>query len=180
LTSTARIGVTLVEVLVALVIIAVVAGVVVPTIFGQLQNAVVRRESSDLSTVAAGIQSYHDQVGAWPSSLSQLITAPAPGALNPCGGTLAIKDTARWMGRYLTLPVSADGLIIYDDTIVDTLYRVTSPSPTSIQITLKNVGAAARLAIQAMLDNDVDSTTGTIRWTNPPARLTYNLPISGC
>lgn len=174
-----RSGLTLVEILVGVAVAAILAAFVIPTVSGRLTDAAERREASDLTTLAQAINTYHDQVGAWPSTLTQLVTQPSVGDLNICGGSLAAKDVNRWLGPYVTMPIPSTGIVIGGSTISNTLSEVTTSSPSVIQISLTNVSSATFTDIQNMLDNDASSTTGTIRWDGSSV-LTYNLPIAGC
>lgn len=169
---------TLTEILVAVAIGAILAAVIIPTVSGRLTDATERREASDLTTLAQAIETYHDHMGSWPSSLTQLVTQPSVGALNICGGSLAAKDVARWLGPYVTMAIPATGIVIGGATISTTLTEVTSSSPSVIQIALSGEGQDAFDAIQNMLDNDVNAATGTIR--GDANTLTYNMPIVGC
>src|SRR5438105_15722792 len=85
-------GFTLTEILTAILLLAILAAVTVPTLFGRVSEASTRRKASTLSMLGQAIMTYHDHVGMWPSSLVQLTTKPAVGDLNICGGSLATKD----------------------------------------------------------------------------------------
>lgn len=174
-----QIGFTLVEVLAALIIVVLLAAVVLPTVMKRIDDANVRREANDLATFAQAIMTYHDHVGMWPSSLLQLVVAPVAGATNICGNAHAAKDVARWKGPYVTTEIPATGIVIDTDTIEAALAQIAG-TPTVLQITLKNPSLATDTTIQDLLDSDIVSTTGRIRWTVSPSRLTYNLPITGC
>jgi len=119
-------------------------------------------------------------MGSWPSSLTQLVTQPAVGDHNICGGSLAAKDVARWLGPYVTMPIPSTGIVIGGATISTALAEVTTSSPSVLQISMSNAGQTALTDIQNMLDNDSDPNAGTIRWNTTTFVLTYNLPITGC
>jgi type II secretory pathway pseudopilin PulG len=171
------------EILVAVVILVIVAAVVIPTTFGRVADASIDRQASTLTTLAQATMTYHDQVGMWPSSLSQLTTAPAPGATNLCGNTMAAKDTARWLGPYVNFAIPGN-ISIEGNTILATLVRnpAASSAPGVLQIQLQFPDASVRTAIQTLLDTDTDPLAGVIRWSgsDPTVTLTYNLPITGC
>jgi hypothetical protein len=156
---------------------------VIPTTFGRVSDASIDRQASTLSTLAQAAMTYHDQVGMWPSSLTQLTTAPAPGATNLCGNTMAAKDTARWLGPYVNFAI-AGNISLESNTILAALVRnpAGSSAPGVLQIQLQFPDASVRTGIQSILDTDVDPLTGVIRWSgvDPTVTLTYNLPITGC
>jgi prepilin-type N-terminal cleavage/methylation domain-containing protein len=179
-----RRGFTLTEVLVCVAIIAILAAVVVPAVFGRVTDANNRRKAATLSMIAQAVMTFHDHVGMWPSSLVQLTTGPAPNANNLCTLPMAAKDTARWLGPYVALGIPSTGLVIEKDTIRVSLTR--SPSGSAavgvLQISMQYPVSDTRNAIQDILDTDTDSNTGAIRWTgtDPLKTLTYNISITGC
>jgi len=173
-------GFSLGEILAALVIVAVVAAAVIPTVYGSLRDSGTRRKATTLSTLAQAIMTYHDHVGMWPSSLVQLTTKPTAGTdVNICSGAMAAKDVARWYGPYVGTAITSGGLVLEDDTVrVALVYQ----STTNLQIKMEYPVSDTRTQVQNLLDSDTDSLTGVIRWsgTDPTKTLTYNLPIVGC
>jgi type II secretory pathway pseudopilin PulG len=178
--TSGRIGFTLVETLVAVLVVAILSVVIIPVIFGRLNDSTIRRKATTLGVLAQAIMTYHDNVGMWPSSLVQLTTKPVAGTdVNICGGAMATKDVARWYGPYIATPVPSTGLVIEDDIILAPLVQ---QSATNLQIQMQFVDSDTRTAIDAMLDPDVGALVGVIRWSgaDPNVVLTYNLPIVGC
>lgn len=176
-----RRGFTMVEILIGVVIIALIASAVIPAAYRRIGDSYVNTLSNDLSTIGQAVNTYHDHVGMWPSTITQLITAPSPGALNICGNQMAAADTARWLGPYLSLtfPTGTTAVTVDQMTVSNTLTRSTSPSPTTIQITVASVDATTDATLEAQFDGtNVDNTTGIIRYSG--TTLTYNLPITGC
>ena len=111
-----RVGFTLAEVLVSVIVVAIMAAVVIPVIFGRINDSSIRRKATTLSVLAQAIMTYHDNVGMWPSTLTQLTTKPVAGtSTNICAGAMANKDVARWYGPYLSTPVPSTGLVIDRD-----------------------------------------------------------------
>lgn len=187
-----RRGFSLAEILIAVAIVAVVAAVVIPVTFGRIDQASINRQASTLSTLAQATMSYHDQVGMWPSSLTQLTTAPTTSSTNLCGNTMAAKDVAKWLGPYVSFPITGD-ISIEGNTITAALARSPSGVATAgvLQIQMIFAGPATSppttmTSIQTLLDTDSDPATGVIRWTSntvggiTTVTMTYNLPITGC
>ena len=117
-----RRGFSLMEILVAVTIMVIVAAFVIPMTFGRVSDASIERQASTLTTLAQATATYHDQVGMWPSALSQLTTAPVVGATNLCGNTMAAKDVARWLGPYVNFSISGN-IAIESNTILAALVR---------------------------------------------------------
>jgi general secretion pathway protein G len=173
-------GFTLVEVLVSVLVVAIMAVVVIPVVFGRLNDSSIRRKATTLGVLAQAIMTYHDNVGMWPSSLVQLTTKPVAGIdVNICSGAMAAKDVARWYGPYVSLVIPSTGLTIDHDVILAPLVR---QSATNLQIQMQFPDPDTRTQIDAMLDTTLGGAGGIIQWTgvDPTVTLTYNLPIVGC
>jgi len=175
-----RPGFTLVEVLVSVLVVATLAVIVIPVVFGRINDSSIRRKATTLGVLAQAIMTYHDNVGMWPSTLVQLTTKPVAGTdVNICSGAMANKDVARWYGPYIATPVPAAGLTIDRDVI---LAALVGQSATNLQIQMQYPNLDTRTTIDAMLDTTLGGAGGIIQWTgvDPTATLTYNLPIVGC
>lgn len=60
-------GFTLVEVIVVAAIIAILAGILVPMIFSQIDEAKLSRAKGDLRSLTSGIYAFRKDVGQWPA-----------------------------------------------------------------------------------------------------------------
>ena len=80
-------GFTLVELLLVLVILALIAGLVLPSIIGQAEGAKAKSASSQISRLSMAVESYYLDTGNTPSRLEDLVE-------NPSG-------TAGWNGPYV-------------------------------------------------------------------------------
>lgn len=83
-------GYTLTEILVVMTIIALLAAVLTPGLFGQLGRARAKAAQMQLESVAAAVEMFHSDVGRYPTSsegLASLLVAPA--------------NTDGWSGPYL-------------------------------------------------------------------------------
>ena len=171
-----RRGFSLAEIAVAVALVAILAAVVIPSAYGSLRDASIRRKASTLSMLAQAIMTYHDHVGMWPKTLVELTTKPVAGTdQNICSTAMANKDVARWYGPYVGTPISATGLILDDDTVRAALGY---PTTTNLQIKMEFPTADTRQQIGLLLDGDTSSTAGIIQSSG--SQLTYNLPIVGC
>lgn len=174
---------TLVEILVAVAILAAIAAVAIPTAQGAIERARITRMSGDLLSIAQAIREYEKHLGTYPLDLDQLTTRPIAGTdKNSCGVTLTAAEVALWRGPYLprNLPI-LEG----EDTIFDNLKRknASTKNPDILQISIRQPPASTAYALDSIFDGDGDLSDGTITWnTNqfPNGQMFYSMPIQGC
>ena len=70
-------GFTLVELLLVLVILALIAGLVLPGIIGKAESAKVKAASSQISRISMSVESFYLDTGAAPGSLNELVNEPS-------------------------------------------------------------------------------------------------------
>jgi len=70
-------GFTLVELLLVLVILALIAGLVLPGIIGKAESAKAKAASSQISRISMSVESFYLDTGNTPSSLEELINEPS-------------------------------------------------------------------------------------------------------
>jgi len=63
-------GFTLVEVIVVAAIIAILAGILVPMIFSQIDEAKISRAKADATSMTSAIYAFRKDVGTWPNNTS--------------------------------------------------------------------------------------------------------------
>jgi len=80
-------GFTLVELLLVLVILALIAGLVLPGIIGKAESAKAKAASSQISRISMSVESYYLDTGNVPSSLEELVNKPS--------------GTSGWNGPYI-------------------------------------------------------------------------------
>lgn len=70
-------GFTLVELLLVLVILALIAGLVLPGIIGKAESAKAKAASSQISRLSMSVESFYLDTGNTPSSLEDLVNEPS-------------------------------------------------------------------------------------------------------
>ena len=70
-------GFTLVELLLVLVILALIAGLVLPGIIGKAESAKAKAASSQISRISMSVESFYLDTGNTPSSLEDLVNEPS-------------------------------------------------------------------------------------------------------
>ncbi len=87
-------GFTLVELLLVLVILALIAGLVLPGIIGKAEGAKVRAASSQISRISMSVESFYLDTGSTPDSLNELVNEPG--------------DVTGWNGPYIKTSILKD------------------------------------------------------------------------
>ena len=93
-------GFTLVELLLVLVILALIAGLVLPGIIGKAESAKVRAAGSQISRITMSVETFYLDTGSTPETLEQLVSEPgnAAGWNGPYIKRALLKDP--WGGDY--------------------------------------------------------------------------------
>jgi general secretion pathway protein G len=87
-------GFTLVELLLVLVILALIAGLVLPGIIGKAEGAKVRAASSQISRISMAVESFYLDTGSTPDALEELVNEPG--------------DVVGWNGPYIKSSILKD------------------------------------------------------------------------
>lgn len=107
-------GFTLIEVMVVAGIIAILAGVLVPMIFGQIDESKKSRAQADIKSIATAISKFRMDTGAWPNrdvgtdpttnTIQVIATDPSANVQYPAVGAsnwpLTTDAVVRWMMSY--------------------------------------------------------------------------------
>jgi general secretion pathway protein G len=101
-------GFTLIEMLIVIVVIAILALIVIPRLLGAGRKAKEASLRGDLHQIRNAVQQFEADCGDYPSSLDELMNAPAAGTT---GGTGVALDVTGWQGPYLR---TADDLLPKD------------------------------------------------------------------
>ncbi len=75
--KTGQRGFTLVELLLVLVILALIAGLVLPGIIGKAESAKAKAASSQISRIEMSVETFYLDTGNAPSSLEELVNEPS-------------------------------------------------------------------------------------------------------
>lgn len=70
-------GFTLVELLLVLVILALIAGLVLPGIIGKAESAKAKAASSQISRISMSVESFYLDTGRTPTTLDELVNEPS-------------------------------------------------------------------------------------------------------
>lgn len=181
-----RPGLTLLETVVMLVILALLAALVTPTIGSVLRTAQASAVASTLDNLREAIGNYQENVGASPRRLGMLNTQPVAGDDDSCGANLSAGERNRWRGPYFTTPLNGD-LPVGDALAKDTLIRVPMTNATTeagmLQLRLVSVDSTTAFEVEQQFDGGPNYASGSILWTSTGSQvgtLTFQIPIRGC
>jgi prepilin-type N-terminal cleavage/methylation domain-containing protein len=179
-------GITLVEVLAAVLIVAVLAAATYPTIAAQWRRGQSTALGGQLSNLRDAIAAYRQNVQRYPRTILQLNNALGATATDACAATMTAPIRNNWRGPYLTRGVTGE-LTIGDFTVKDTLIRVpTTDAGTAagiLQLRVIDVDQASATDVERQFDggNPVDFTTGTVLWSaNGADTLKLQILIRNC
>jgi prepilin-type N-terminal cleavage/methylation domain-containing protein len=190
-----RRGFTVIEIVVALFLLAIISAAVVPALMRRIRDAEKSALAQTLFSLSLAIVEYRKAVSLNPSALSLLSTQPTAANVDACGIALG-TNAANWRGPYVTREIIT-GVGIGDSQIQNKLRREAGP-PTRLFIDVAFVDAAIAAELDAQFDGASSSpATGTVRYTTSPINattisdlipapptgmvtLSYGIPITGC
>jgi prepilin-type N-terminal cleavage/methylation domain-containing protein len=185
---------SLLEVMVALAIVAVIAAVTMPTLKSAMDRALVAETAIRLQALRDGIfnpaatgNAFFQQVGATPGrlhQLSQAIVSSDATSPNSCGGTFSNGQVTKWKasGPFVKYAVEAGvGLGTPMGQIDDVLIR---EPPNAAAGVIKLTIAEAEIDLVERLDLELNSgdgiDAGSVQWTPTTSSVTtmsYIVPV---
>ena len=181
-------GFSLLEVLVAIAIIAVLTAVVLPSLSNKLRDSRTAALSQTLQGISQGVAEFKRATTRYPSTLGMLVTATGATSLDICGTQLSTTPSSLWRGPYLTRDVPSGGIAMGDAVIQTALGKVMNASGTAplfILINANGVESSTVDALESTLDGGTaDAANGTIRWvagsSTSERNVSYAIPVSSC
>jgi type II secretion system protein G len=171
-----RAGFTLVEILVALVLIGLLVGALVPSVLNQLGRGDTNRAIEDLSAIENAVRSFRVDVRRWPGDLDDLVIQPVISPAPPADTALVGQGgyTAgllqQWNGPYLervTLTPTDETLASPNGgTIRSNFTTVTAAGqPSYLAVEVVDLALDQIEEIDQVVDNGDGQSSGRIRWT---------------
>ena len=174
------------EVLVALVIIALVFAVVGPMVFRRLSEGESGSIAGTLDALRNGVLEYRADVRRYPSHLRYLSAAPGS-ATDICGQTVPASFLAAWKGPYVNRSIGTSGLRVDDMTVLDSIVRTpttfTATTTGELSLRVDNVDSTVARTIERGQDATLDFNAGAIRWSVTAGSrgiLQLVIPVRGC
>jgi prepilin-type N-terminal cleavage/methylation domain-containing protein len=182
---------TVIEIIVAIIILALMSAAIIPALMGRIRDAQSSALAQTLFSLSQAVFEYRKAVTVNPSQLTLLAGKPTGADLDACGAPIGATNANNWRGPYISRELLSTGVGIGDARIENTLRRVPGP-PTILFIDVEFVDSLAAVDIDLQYDGGAGTpTTGTVRWTKavvPPllaapagmVNLSYGIPINGC
>jgi prepilin-type N-terminal cleavage/methylation domain-containing protein len=190
-------GMTLVEILAALMIVLIIAAITIPAVKSRMTAGYGQALAAELSMLGQAVQTYHSDVGKYPPSLDYLNVLPAS-PTDLCGTALTAASKGKWRGPYTSrnIPTAGSGVyyLVNDDTVDVVLSKNFTPPPNManrnfLQITIQKIEQTTATVVDQTIDGGTpDFANGVVLWTQTtgagvtPVRgtLTFQVPTWGC
>jgi type II secretion system protein G len=176
-------GFTLLEILVALVIIGLLVGTLVPATLSQVSRGEHNRISEDLHSLGTAAKLFRVDMQRWPGDMEDLVTVPATGDSVLTGGTYPPVLLPRWAGPYVeegaikgdTLPTALGGVV------VNRFSQTAWGGKDFLTMKVKFIQQADAQAVSIRVDGDDDVTAtdagGQVRWLAGDTLVFLAVPV---
>lgn len=173
----ARSGFALAEILIAVLIIALLAAVVVPTIYGRLSASRADAIVGEMQSLQNGILLFYRDVGRYPRRLDYLNVIPVAGGVDACGTAISAQNALKFRGPYINREIvminPGGGITKYTlatgDSVESLLTRTSIVTPTGgtqqvLQILVYGPEQGIAEAIDKNVDGNLDAAGGLIQY----------------
>jgi prepilin-type N-terminal cleavage/methylation domain-containing protein len=175
---TARRGFSLIEIIAAAVLVALLAALTIPTVMSRLAVGKGTALANEIQSLGTALRAFNDNTGSYPKFLDELVSLSTH-TDNTCGGNMTAAQQAKWKGPYVNRLIAGDYVTADDNTIVYTLTRVAGP-PAYLQLTINNVSSDVAAVVEEAIDGPVVATsytTGSFLWVSGTKVATYRLVV---
>jgi type II secretion system protein G len=151
----ARGGFTLLEILVALVLIGLLVGTLVPTVMNNVGRGEVNRVQEDLEAVNTASKTFRVDVQRWPGDLEDIVVQPTATDSVLTGGLYPAGLLTKWAGPYLELGSVGAGIpTALGGTVLNRLAQTSWNGKNFVTIKVLNVSQTDAHTLSARVDGD--------------------------
>ena len=171
--TASRGGFTLMEILVALILIGLLVGTLLPSVINQVSKGELNRVNEDLEAVSNAAKAFRVDVQRWPGDLEDLYAQPLATTADTSltGGQYPAGLAAKWEGPYFELGSIAGDSIVTElgGVILDTFSQTPWGAQSFVTIKVKNVSQEDARELSLRIDGDTitapaTSVGGRVRW----------------
>jgi prepilin-type N-terminal cleavage/methylation domain-containing protein len=184
---TQRRGLTLVEVVTAIVLVAALSAVVVPAVMQRVRSARAEADVAELENLRTAILLFYNDVGRVPKTVEYLYKIPVS-PVDVCNNAISGLNSGRFRGPYVARHIQSLGppsnayALATNDSIDVNLSHVTINSQTAIQIRMIGPEKDIAEAMDLKVDGASDQNSGIITYTTggllgQSYTVFYNIPI---
>jgi general secretion pathway protein G len=185
----ARSGITLVEVIIMLAILAALTALLLPAVQGRIDSGEAAALADNFTQIRRAAVAYRNDVGRYPATLEQLSAKPGTGSVptsDICNQTVPVAGRNAWRGPYIAQQATPGGISTGASRINNTMER--NPTNTAAQQEgyLRVVAIEVTQNIAEQVDRTFDGgtldlTTGGITWSSAgDDTLRFHMAIRGC
>ncbi len=182
--SWARNGFTVVEVLVALAITALLGALVVPAILASVDRARVDAAEESLKAIGEAVDLFADRVQEHPGAMRQLLIPITTADADICGNPYNAGRANQWGGPYLDRAVPTAGVPIGIGTVQNAFTSRADPSGIDyLQPVITGVLLEDAAALDVRMDGGDGAASGAIQWTAAGGGfviVNYLIPYRDC
>lgn len=195
--KTKAVGFTLIEILVALAIMAALTAILYPAVSGKVRDARTSAIAQSLQGYAQAISEFKKATTRYPGSLNLLTIAPVGSTdKDICGNVLSTTPASLWRGPYMTRVMPPGGMPMGDAVILPALRRATSGTEIYLMVDLTGVESSTTGDLEAQFDagtqnfltGTIRATTGAVSGSSPAIgaavpstyNVSYAIPINSC
>lgn len=181
-------GFSLLEIVIAVTIIALLAAAILSVVGVRLQDSRSAAVAQTLSTLSEAILEYRADVRRYPKNLRYLSTSPTAGVTDLCNQTVPTSYLSLWRGPYTKSVILSSGMALQEMVVSDTVeldpvgpYTVTTNG--AVVIVTRDVDSTVARELETRYDGNADWTAGTIRFTHIASgkgTLRFAVPVRGC
>jgi prepilin-type N-terminal cleavage/methylation domain-containing protein len=176
-----RRGLTLLELLAVLTILAALAAVLYPTVAVQLRKGQTAALADQLNSLRSAIANYRDNMTRYPKVLTNLTQQPVAGTQDACTNVIPNGLLNNWRGPYLAQNIVGN-IVVGDATVQNTTARnpFNAAGPALLLITVNDVPLNSATDLEAQYDGNANFATGSIVYNSGTQVLTFQIPIRDC
>lgn len=184
-----RRGITLVEVIIMLAILAALTALLLPAVQGRIDSGEAAALSDNFTQIRRAAVAYRNDVGRYPHTIEQLSAKPGTGSVpvtDICQQTVPVSGRNAWRGPYIAQQATTGGISTGASRVNNTMER--NPTNTAVQQEgyLRVVAVEVTQKIAEDVDRTFDGGTldlagGGITWSAAgDDTLRFHMAIRGC